>query len=424
MGNGNSSARLHQPLQCILYQSFAFGVESGSSLIEYQYRRILQDGTCNADTLTLSATESSATIADIGFVAVFRSGNEVMGIGYLCRMFNLFLRSIFHSKGDIVAERVVEEDGLLVDVANELSQIVNAQIFDVDAVDEHFTLLHVVVARDEIDKCRFSATALSDYGDGLAFRNNEVDILQHVVEILFLLVSKRDMAELYALLKRCDRLRMFRLFDIVFSHQYLIDTLHRSQSLRDVVACLGKFFQGVDDAVEDDQIINKGGTADGCVVQHQYSTKPKDNDNHDRAEELTHGMSQLLTGVHPKNVLTIFGVDTIILVVHLLLSIECLDDAQPTQRFFHHAHGITPQCLCLDGILFQLASDEAHKPAHQRYEDDGEKGELPRNKYQRGEIGNNQDGILEKHVETRHDGIFNLLYVTTHTSDDVTLALF
>ena len=39
----------------------------------------------------------------------------------------------------------------MVHVANELSEVVNAEVFYVDAVDEHLTLLNVVVARYEVN---------------------------------------------------------------------------------------------------------------------------------------------------------------------------------------------------------------------------------------------------------------------------------
>ena len=51
--------------------------------------------------------------------------DEVVGIGYARGLGYLLVGGIVDAKRDVVAERVVEEDGLLVDVADELPQIVS-----------------------------------------------------------------------------------------------------------------------------------------------------------------------------------------------------------------------------------------------------------------------------------------------------------
>ena len=75
-----------------------------------------------------------------------------MGVGDARCLLHLLLRGIVDAEGDVVKEGVVEEDGFLVHVADELPQVVNAEVAHVDAVDEHLALLHVVVARNEVDK--------------------------------------------------------------------------------------------------------------------------------------------------------------------------------------------------------------------------------------------------------------------------------
>ena len=67
----------------------------------------------------------------------------------------------FNAEGDIVSERVVEQYGLLVNVADEAAKVVDAEVLDVDAIDEHLAFLHVVVSWNKIDEGRFAASALS-----------------------------------------------------------------------------------------------------------------------------------------------------------------------------------------------------------------------------------------------------------------------
>ena len=91
VGDGHRGTRLHQTLQGILYQALALGVEGRGGFVEDEDRRILQDGTGDADALALSARESSATIADVRIEALFRLHDEVVGIGNLRCLLDLLL---------------------------------------------------------------------------------------------------------------------------------------------------------------------------------------------------------------------------------------------------------------------------------------------------------------------------------------------
>ena len=97
-----------------------------------------------------------------------------------------------------------------------------AEVLHVDAVDEHLALLHVVVARDEVDECRLARTALSDESHGLALLYSEIDVAQHPL----LAVAERHVAELYLMIERSDVLRLQRLLNGVLSLQNLVYALH------------------------------------------------------------------------------------------------------------------------------------------------------------------------------------------------------
>ncbi len=91
VGHCHGGTGLHQSLQGILYQALALGIESRCCLVEDEDRRILEDGTGDAHTLALTAGESAATVTDIGIEAMFRLGDELVGIGYLCRIGNILV---------------------------------------------------------------------------------------------------------------------------------------------------------------------------------------------------------------------------------------------------------------------------------------------------------------------------------------------
>ena len=279
MGDGHGGTRLHQPLKGILHQSLALGVECRGGLVENQDGRVLQDGTGNAHPLALTTAEPSSAVADIGVVAVFRLHDELVGIGYTGSLLDLLARGIVDAKRDIVEERVVEEDGLLIHIAYELAQVVNAQFLHVDSVDEHLAFLHVVIARDEVDQRRLSPTRLDHQRHGLALLDGEINVLQHPL----FAISERHVAELNGLLEALDMHRVGRFLDMILGQKYLVDTLHRRQALGNVVACLRKLLQWVDDAIENHHVIDKGGTDDAVVVDDQDAAEPQHNDNHHRA---------------------------------------------------------------------------------------------------------------------------------------------
>ena len=158
MGHSHRCACLHQTLQGILHQAFALSIEGRCGLIEDEDGRVLQDGTSNTHTLSLTTRETTASVADVRIVAVFALSDELMSVGNLCSLNNLLLkvrRVLFDAKSNIVSEAIIEKDSLLVHISDELAQGVQTQVLYVDAIDEHFAFLYVVVARDKIDERRF-----------------------------------------------------------------------------------------------------------------------------------------------------------------------------------------------------------------------------------------------------------------------------
>ena len=176
-----------------------------------------------------------------------------------------------------------------------------AQILDIDTVNQYFSFLHIVITRDKIYQGGFSSTALTHQGNGLALFYDKVDVTQHP----FVGIFERHIAELYLMLEVADVNRMFFLTDVALCHENLINTLHGRHALGDVVAGTRKLFQWVDNAIENHQVINKGGAVEDMLVQYQNATKPQDDDDHHRAQEFTHGVRQCLTDIDTHDMVTV-----------------------------------------------------------------------------------------------------------------------
>ena len=134
-------------------------------------------------------------------------------------------------------------------------------------------------------------------------------------------------------------------------------------------------------------------------------------------------MSHLLTDVHAHDVVAITAIHLVEAPVHLILCTERLDDAQSAQGFLYHTHRIAPERLRLGALCLQLLSYNTHEPAEWWHKEDGEEGKLPADADERDEIEENENRILEEHIERRHDAVLYFLHITAHSGDDISLAL-
>ena len=110
-------------------------------------------------------------------------------------------------------------------------------------------------------------------------------------------------------------------------------------------------------------------------------------------------MCHLLSYIHALHSQAVVGIDAVEAFVHLVFSAERLDDTQSAECLLNLRHGVAPQILCLDGVLLELASYESHEPSENGHEEEGEYRELPRYEQQCREVGDDEDWILEQHVE-------------------------
>ena len=343
MGNGNGRTVLHQLFEGILYHAFAFGIEGRSGFVQDEDRRVLQDGTGNADTLALTTGKLASTVANHGIVTFFAGHDEVVCIGYLGGFHHLVHSGIFYPEGDVVEEGIVEQDGFLVHVTHDTAKVVQGRSFYIYSVNQHFTFLYIVITRNQVHHGRFTRTGLSHQGDGLSLFDGEVDVLQYPLGI----VLEGYVLEFNLFLQWADVYRIGYLRHLVFCHQNLVYTFHAGQAFRDGIAGSGKFLQRIDEAIKHHQIEDEGRSRDGAVVvQNQCTAKPQYDYNQHGTQEFTHRVSHLLAGVHSIDGISIRVVGMGKALVHLMLGIERLDDAKSTQGFFYLSHEVTPLVLC------------------------------------------------------------------------------
>src|SRR5262245_1847657 len=95
-------------------------IEGGGRLVEHQDRRSLEDGASDGHALLLAAGQFEAAFADLGVVAPWRNADERIDLGKARRLFDFGVRRFPTAVTDVVADGVVEENGILRHHSNRL----------------------------------------------------------------------------------------------------------------------------------------------------------------------------------------------------------------------------------------------------------------------------------------------------------------
>ena len=216
----------------------------------------------------------------------------------------------------------------------------------------------------------------------------------------------------------------FALAYVVAGIENPVDTLHGGKPLGDVVCGLGKVLDGLYDAVQYHHVEDEGRSVDeGLVLDDEETAEAEHYGYHGGSQELAHGVGQGLArgdagilGAHGTGNLVETG-------GHGLLGKEGLYYAESAQSLFHHAHSVAPQGLGLGRTLLEVTPYDSHQPHHQRCEHQHEEGEFPGDEDEGPYVENDEDRILQDHVQRTGDGVLDLLHVAAHAGDDIPFAL-
>ena len=282
--NRNRSARCHQAFKRLLHQAFTLRVQCTCRFIENQNIGILQNGACNRDALSLSPRKFSTAVTHIRVVSLGSSHNEFVCVSHF-RCFNhLFQRSIFHPKSNVVEERIVEENRLLVHIANERAQVRQTQLTHIRAIDGDASAHHIVIAWHQIHQRTLTASTLSHEGYRLTTFHREIHPANHHFLLRYfhrrvcssLTISKGHILKRYTVGEMTYRHRIFWFANGIFCQEYFIDALHRSHTFGNRIGSARQIFQRLNHAVKNHHIEDKSRRIDGTVVsKNQRTAIPK-----------------------------------------------------------------------------------------------------------------------------------------------------
>src|SRR3954470_10040922 len=135
MGDDQGGAVLRHSFERVLDLRFGVTVERRGRLVEQQDRRRLEDRAGDGDALLLAPRELKATLADLGVVALGRKPYEIVDLGEPRRLLDLRVARLPAAVTDVVADGIVEQDGVLRDHADRRAKRFLRDVTDVPAVD-------------------------------------------------------------------------------------------------------------------------------------------------------------------------------------------------------------------------------------------------------------------------------------------------
>ena len=133
---------------------------------------------------------------------------------------------IVYSECDVVVERIVEENSLLIHVTHKRTELCGRHLAYVHTIDGYGAFVYVVEARQKVGKGRFSRARLSHECHCGSSRHIE----RHIIDNPIAAIAEAHIAVAYALLHLGQRHRLCRLLDGVVGFENLVDAFHRSQA--------------------------------------------------------------------------------------------------------------------------------------------------------------------------------------------------
>ena len=180
VGDGDHRLAPHQGFQAFLDRRLDFRVQRRGGLVHDQDRRILEQHAGNGDALALAAGELHAALADVGVepgatLGIGKLGDELVGAGLANRFPEFLVAGAGAAVEQVVADRTVQQRGVLGDHADVGAQAFLAQRGDVLSVDQDAPALQVVQAQEQVDQGRLARARRPDQADLLAGADLQVE---------------------------------------------------------------------------------------------------------------------------------------------------------------------------------------------------------------------------------------------------------
>ena len=180
--DGDHGLAFHEPVQALLNHGLDFAVERAGGFVEQQDRRVLEHDPRDGDALALAAGELHPALADVGVVAATALGvgeafDELVRLGAPGGRDHVVLGRVRAAIDDVVADRAVQQRGVLRDHPDLRAQAVLLHGGDVLPVDADHALFDVVEAQQQVDHGALARAGAADQPDLLARPDVQVEVV-------------------------------------------------------------------------------------------------------------------------------------------------------------------------------------------------------------------------------------------------------
>lgn len=422
VGDDDGGATLHELFQRLLHDMLRLGVEGRGGFVEDEYRWVLEQGARDADTLSLSAREHHAAVADKGVVALGQRADEGVGIGGAGGHLHRLVAVVVVAEGDVVGDGVVEKDAVLRHQAYLPSQRPDVELADGRAVDTYLAAVGVVETRQQVDERGLAGTRRSHQGDGASLVDTETDVVQHGHPFVVALVSKADIVVLDAVVEALHHFGVGHLDDFLVGVEQLEETLGRGVALLQVVVGAhqrldGRYQSGEDDDEEDED------RRQHLAVQHQRATEDEDAHQSDGTQYLGERRTEFAPLRHPYHGAGVVGVGALEAVALRLLAAEGFDDTQVGDILLDVREEVAQLALPLGGVAFQTLAYQYDEDDRQRQHQQEVEEQAGRDEEQRAGEEQYVDGVLGDAEQRGDDAPFDVEEVVGHAAQQVAAPL-
>ena len=286
MGDGDHGLAGHQPGEALLDRRFHFRVERRGRLVEDEDRRILEEHAGDGDALALAAGKLGAALADMRVEAlpapmVRKAGHERIGMRLTDRIAHRVFAGIRPAVEHVLADRAVQQRGVLRDEADLLAQRILRDLRDILPVDDDAAGLDVVEAQQQVGDRRFAGARAADEADLLAGLYRQRQVLD---DAALLAVVERDVLEADLAARHLQLHRVGRVDEILRPRDRLHALLHGADVVEDAD-------RGPHDPARHGGDADREAAGDGDVADRQDSLRPEPHAERGRSgdQEPVHG---------------------------------------------------------------------------------------------------------------------------------------
>ena len=168
VGDDETRPSLHHTCERRLDPDLGAGIDAAGRLVQDQHRRETEHDAGDAQKLFLPLADVAAVLCDDGVIAVRQTADKAVGMGCLCRFYDLFFGGFRFSVGDIVPDGPGLQPGVLEHHSVIAPQRVACHLADIRSVHLDPSAVHIVEPHQKIDQRGLSAACRPDDRDPLS----------------------------------------------------------------------------------------------------------------------------------------------------------------------------------------------------------------------------------------------------------------